>query len=215
VKAQPGDVFDKWTVLREGPRSQTGGVRRVWCRCSCGREKLVFVLVLGSGKSSGCQHCASTKHGVTRKGSVPAEYRSWQAMVKRCTNPKCDDYKNYGARGITVCARWMDVRSFIADMGPRPSPRHSIDRINNDGNYEPGNCRWATRREQCQNTRANRVVEAFGVSRCVAEWADETGLAAGLISGRLARGWPPELALTSAPSFKRKRVQTYYTERAR
>ena len=94
------------------------------------------------------------KHGFARPGKEAPEYRAWAALRNRCSNPNHDAYKNYGGRGIKVCERWNDFLAFLEDMGPRPSPKHSIDRINNDGNYEPDNCRWATRSEQCRNMRA-------------------------------------------------------------
>lgn len=85
------------------------------------------------------------------RSTLPPEYGVWSMMKDRCTNPFSKDFSRYGRRGISVCARWMSFKNFMADMGPRPSPKHSIDRINNDGNYEPDNCRWATATEQARN----------------------------------------------------------------
>lgn len=102
------------------------------------------------------------RHGGTHKGKMLPEYVSWVAMRQRC-NPnskKPNDHKNYISRGITVCDRWGDYANFIADMGPKPTPLHTLERIDNDGNYEPGNCRWATRAEQIRNRRAYRKVAA-------------------------------------------------------
>lgn len=97
-------------------------------------------------------HRANTVHGGARRGAVTREYGSWHAMLQRCENPKHHAFKNYGGRGIVVCERWHLLENFLADMGPRP-PGKSLDRINNNGNYEPGNCRWATPKEQIANQR--------------------------------------------------------------
>ncbi len=98
---------------------------------------------------------ARTTHGHSAAGVTSREYRTWSAMIQRCTNPRYDGYRNYGGRGIEVCERWRTFANFLADMGPRPDGT-SLDRVNNDGNYEPGNCRWATRSEQNSNQRAAR-----------------------------------------------------------
>lgn len=91
-----------------------------------------------------------------------AEYGIWCDMRRRCTDPSRNSYKNYGARGIKVCERWNSFKTFLSDMGPRPSKKHSLERIDNEGNYEPGNCRWATKIEQSLNKSSNLIITAFG-----------------------------------------------------
>lgn len=112
-------------------------------------------------------------------------------MKNRCQNPNVACYKIYGARGISVCDRWMDsFENFIADVGQRPSPRHSIERINNDGNYEPGNVRWATKKEQQNNRRNNVLVGYNGEKKTLAQWVEQFGLKYDIVSRRLKRNWP-------------------------
>ena len=111
------------------------------------------------------------------RSAVPLGYMSWRGMKVRCNNPKQPEFKNYGARGISVCARWMEsFAAFIEDMGPRPSAAHSIDRIDNDGNYEPGNCRWATHEEQSRNRRNTYLVTVDGVADTIAGHAKARGI---------------------------------------
>lgn len=117
-------------------------------------------------------------------------------MLARCDNPKNPAYPRYGGRGITVCDRWRTFEGFLADMGERPAGK-SIERINNDGNYEPGNCRWATAKEQNLNTRSNRLVTIDGETRPLAEWAELRGLLVGTVYDRLYRGWNIERAINT------------------
>lgn len=127
-------------------------------------------------------------------------YCCWRMMKSRCSDKKSDSYGSYGGRGISVCSQWREsFWKFCEDMGPRPSPKHTVDRINNNGNYEPGNCQWATQERQCRNRRDNRWVSAFGCFALVLEWADCTKIPRALIIRRLDRGWPPEDAV-SKPS---------------
>ncbi len=111
-------------------------------------------------------------------------------MLARCYDEHCAWYRRYGGRGIRVCERWRaSFAAFFDDMGPRPGHGYSIERIDNDGDYEPGNVRWATAREQARNTRRNRLITVGGRTQCVAAWAEERGVRPQLISTRLSRGW--------------------------
>lgn len=126
------------------------------------------------------------RHGLDTESS---EYRAWVEMRRRCSKTDRPSRNSYIGRGITVCERWNNsYPSFLEDMGPRPSTLHSIDRINNDGNYEPGNCRWATQKEQGNNRRTNHFVVINGVSKTIQQWCDEYGLPDTTFHNRLRRG---------------------------
>ncbi|WP_347271641.1 hypothetical protein [Rhizorhabdus histidinilytica] len=162
--------FGSWEVLGEGKPYQRkteqgrrhGRQRTALCRCDCGTERHVPIQILKAGKSHhcGCRNGEKNAelHGTHLMSATP-EHRSWAHMKERCFNENCADYPDYGGRGITVCDRWRDsFEAFFADMGPRPSIKHSIDRIDVNRNYDPGNCRWATNLEQAQNKRDTRWV---------------------------------------------------------
>jgi hypothetical protein len=153
------------------------------------------------GLDSRCRACVLTTQRARPK--LRSEVHIRASMIQRCHSPNCRGFKHYGGRGITVCERWRkSLKAFLADMGPRPSTKHSLDRINNDGNYEPGNCRWATQREQMANTRVTRLLNHNGETLCVKEWARRIGLTHSAVQFRLARG----LSVAEALSPTRKRV---------
>lgn len=118
-------------------------------------------------------------------------------MIQRCTNQKTKAYRDYGARGVSVCERWLSFANFINDMGHKPTPSHTIERNNTNGNYEPGNCRWATRLEQGANTRKNRVITINGETLILAEWLRRIGITHGTFRSRMVRGMSLEAALTT------------------
>ena len=138
-----------------------------------------------------------TTHGHARPGVCRSvEYSTWARIVARCENPKNPAFNDYGGRGIRVCARWRaSFSAFLADMGYRPDKGYSIERLNVNGHYEPGNCTWATAKQQARNRRSSRFVSLDGETLSVAEWSERTGICSSTIIRRLNEGWPPERAL--------------------
>lgn len=141
-----GQKFGKWTVLKRVYHPKQNA--RYLCQCECGTEKEQFAYDLRGDKVHSCAHCRLKTHGM----SYTSTFRIWQGILSRCLNQKLKAYPYYGGRGIKVCESWLKFENFLADMGERPN-KLSIDRINNDGDYEPSNCRWATTKEQHQNRR--------------------------------------------------------------
>jgi hypothetical protein len=217
-----GDTHHRWTVIADNPRIVGKGIPMWACRCECGTVKEVnqYSLSYGTSRSCGClksEESSSrftamlTKHGKTET----REYNIWQLMLKRCYDPSNHKYPDYGGRGIAVCERWRNsFVAFLEDTGNAPSPQHSIDRFpDNDGNYEPGNTRWATPKQQARNRRSSKLVEFDGATRTIAEWAEVTGLSYDTIQQRLASGrWSIEKALTTPrmSNGKRERIGTGY-----
>lgn len=205
---EPGTRFGSWTVLRDVPN---GPKAKVICRCACGAEHSVAQQNLLRGLSLACPSCAS-RDTYVEGGRTPArryrrviprppEYETWKGILKRCR-------LHPGYRQRTVCLGWREsFDRFLADVGPRPSPDHSIDRIDNDKGYEPGNVRWATWTEQARNKGNNKRLTAFGQTKCMSEWAAELGIAPATIFGRLARGWSVEKAVSTKRLAGRRRLR--------
>lgn len=196
-----GQRFGRLLIIEEGPRACDKYRRVRWvCRCDCGKQTVVTAGNLSSGgtKSCGCLKIENTPVMAIRHGrSYSKEWRCWQYLRNRCTNPKCDQYPNYGGRGISFCDRWKSFDLFFEDMGEAPAPKHTLDRIDVNGNYEPGNCRWATVMEQMSNKRNNRRVDIDGVTKHLSEWARHFGIDHRAIRGRLNLGWSMEDAITT------------------
>lgn len=208
-----GTVFGRLTVTGvgipfttpEGWRSSSSA-----CICVCGSSKTIRNQNLKNGttRSCGCLHIdAASKvariHGHNRKGCSTPTYKSWRAIVQRCENPRCKKYPDYGGRGISMCSRWRNSYAFfLEDMGPQPA-KHRIERKDNNGNYEPGNCRWATAKEQARNTRATRIVTYDGATCSLPEMCERHSLSYLLVYTRLYRGWTIEEAIET-PAQHRK-----------
>jgi hypothetical protein len=190
VKTKPGDQYHDLTVLSKHPERRHGHV--MWrCQCKCGRVvlKIGTKLVTGKTKTCGCRP-GSLRHGHTRLYQETRTYRIWRNMTARCRRANHPDYPDYGGRGVTVCERWKTFDNFLADMGECPTGMQ-IDRFpNNNGNYEPGNCRWATGSQNCRNKRNNHLVTYNGKTQCIAAWADELGIPYMVIYNRVASGKP-------------------------
>lgn len=186
-------------LVEERAGTRPNGQATWRCRCVCGSTVVVpgSDLRRGNTMSCGClgvesRRAVPLKHG----GRGTTEYRIWTDMLQRCTNPKREAFKDYGGRGIGVCERWiLSFESFREDMGPRPKGT-TLDRVDNDKGYEPGNCRWAPWTQQARNRRTNRFVEAYGQRLTLAEWAERTGLRAHTIRKRIELGWTGERAVT-------------------
>ena len=203
-----GRVFGKLTVISKS--NKTNKFKNVYwnCLCDCGKEKIILggSLVKGSTQSCGCLQKervrkAHTKHGLV--GTV--EYQAWLNMKARVFNKNNKRHKDYGGRGIGIYEGWIDsFEKFLEDMGPCP-PKHSLDRIDNDGDYTPDNCRWATRREQDLNRSNNHLVELNGEILTLTEWSEKLGIDRNTLGERINRyGWSVEKALTT-PVMKRSK----------
>lgn len=185
----PGDRVGRWTLITPLPREARLSARsrpRWLCKCACGVEKQVLAQSLrlaltapvGGSRSCGCfaQDC-STRHGSASGKKPTGEYLAWSAAKKRCGNPGNASFRNYGARGIRVCPEWAtSFEAFLRDMGPRPSPLHSLDRIDPSGDYGPGNCRWAPPDVQARNRRCVRWYAFEGDRLLLAELATRLGI---------------------------------------
>jgi hypothetical protein len=194
-------TFGRLTVIERG--ANKGPRAYWWCTCACGNRHLVSHpdLIYGHTKSCGClrkelSYQRGLKHGMRNS----PEYDIWCSMRQRCRDPHVKSYANYGGRGITVCERWLhSFENFYADMGPRPSPMHTIERKDNDGPYSPDNCIWILKTLQNMNKRNSRLITLDGQTACFTEWMHRIGIAPATFYQRVQRGWSEQEALTIPP----------------
>jgi hypothetical protein len=205
-----GQRFGMWVVI-EAIAKKTTKYTEWLCLCDCGNIKAVrsYSLMSGHSKSCGCIRSAAVssrnfKHGLTHSPG----YAAWKDMISRCYNKKNKSYPYYGGRGISVCREWRHSPvQFFADMGTKPFEGAEIDRIENNGNYCPSNCQWATRTQNNRNTRTTIFICFRGETRCLSEWSELFGISRGAISQRLRLGWTIERAITE-PTRKRRTLCT-------
>lgn len=201
AKDHSGETHGRLTLIKP-----LRSVRWEWiyeCRCACGKKTEVYYnnIRRGNTLSCGCLHSERTSAtSSTHRMSKTRIYGSWQKLISRCEYEDDRNYKNYGGRWISVCKRWRNsFENFLKDIGPRPSRRHSLDRINNDGNYEPSNVRWATQLQQSRNRRSVRLATIGGVTKTVPEWCEFYGTNHRNVRMRLKGGY----SMKEAVSIKR------------
>lgn len=201
-----GQVFGRLTVLERAPNK---GGKTMWrCLCECGNQHVsqAYHLTTGACQSCGCLWAEAVKAAKTVHGGHGSpEYTVWCQMRYRCTKPEHKNYANYGGRGIKVCERWGSFANFLADMGPRPSLTHTLDRIDNNGPYSPENCRWATPKEQANNRRIRQNaarVEYDGKQLTMRELGQATGINHRTLEWRYAQGWRGEKLIHSTDRSK-------------
>lgn len=210
-----GDRFGRWTVIglavmKPYPLKRSPGFQKAWyqCLCDCGNSREIAGYALRSehSRSCGClgrekaaeRKGVATKHGASIGGKPIPEYNVWCQMRQRCLNPNATGYENYGGRGIAVCAEWKnDFGRFYADMGPRPSPKHMIERSDNDQGYSKANCVWASRKEQMMNRRNVVFIEHDGKRMTATDWARSLGLSHVTVMRRFRKGLPIPVVLSN------------------
>ncbi len=192
-----GQRFGRLSVVKYAGTRKGQALWR--CDCECGVAAFTTTASLKSGKTQSCgclmrERLSQSRltHGLTKS----PEYKSWSEMRQRCNNANNSRYADWGGRGIRVCEAWSTFGTFLNDMGRKPGPNYSIDRIDNDGDYCPSNCRWATKREQNRNTRRNRMVTFRGQTKSLSEWSDVVGISMATLWARLKVGVSTERALT-------------------
>jgi hypothetical protein len=203
-----GQIFGRLAVLSFiGRFKKPKSYSYLWlCKCNCGKQTQADASHLRRGHTTSCgcyDRERRVTHGHAQRKKQSREYQTWRNIKNRCLNPNWPQFELYGGRGITICERWKDnFENFLTDMGKRPSGME-IDRFpDNNGNYEPGNCRWTTAKQQCRNMRSNRLITIDGETLTLAEWIEHSPLNAGAIRSRIYKGWPPRDALFAKPLRK-------------
>lgn len=209
IPIQIGQRFGQWTVVQSAGMYRT--IQRWLCHCDCGTESVVLANNLHNGMTLSCRKRG--RHISPDVKSNHPEYCLYIGMRRRCLSTTDISYPRYGGRGITICDHWLaSFENFFADMGPRPDPTYSLDRIDNNGPYSPDNCRWATVEEQSNNKSNSRYYDYNGKRQTLAQWAREYGLHAQTLKLRLNTGWPFIDAISLPPH---KGVSRFHVSRSR
>lgn len=205
LKDLTGHEFGRLTVVTRYSENDRMNKPKWVCKCGCGTVVVVAGACLVSGNSKSCGCFKRDNPSRLRHGMVDTkEYDVWTKMRARCDNASDKSYKRYGGRGIKYDPRWSLFDNFIADMGMRPGPRFTLERINNDLGYSKENCRWATFQDQARNKSTNRLVTIEGVTKCLAAWADTSPVVQQVIRARLRDKWTPKAAVCAPMGTKRK-----------
>lgn len=204
-----GTVFGRLTIVGQSFYVRWNGGKRMRvavCRCECGEMLVVPLTMMRNGNWRSCGCARQTWRNSTKRHVH--EYNSWHAMTMRCTDPNNRKYQQYGGRGITVCERWKSFDDFLEDMGPKPTPKHTIDRIDNSGGYSPDNCRWANAREQAINRRTSVYLTLDGITKPLVHWAEECGVDRRVLLQRYRNGWSHERIITTPHMQPHRRRET-------
>lgn len=194
-----GKKFGRLTVESLAEKVKLGVV---WnCTCECGNKITVLTANLQRGSTKSCG-CIVKKHGMTKS----TEFIIWTLMKSRCNNPNDKDFHRYGGRGIKVCDRWLTFNNFYEDMGKRPSSKYTLDRSDNNGNYEPSNCKWSTKKEQCRNRRSNTIITYKNETKTLTEWSEIQNINSGTLSDRIKAGWSIEKAMETKVQQHKKQT---------
>lgn len=191
-----GTKYNRLTIIEEAPRRRYN--QYFLCLCDCGVKKEIkfYDIKTGMTKSCGClSKDVTTERNLKHSLSKHSAYHTWNGIVDRCRNPKNAMWRHYGGRGIDVCEEWLDVMSFINDMGEKPKGMQ-IDRIDNNKGYYKENCRWVVSKENNRNKRTNLFISYNGETKCITDWAEVTGIHKSIIRQRLKYKWTPEEILT-------------------
>lgn len=203
-----GQKFGRLTAIEFIGRNKRYNPIWLW-QCECGKQHRAIVrnVIIGNTKSCGCWKRETASKKFKKHGMWHApEYKIWAAMIQRCTNPKDRDFSYYGGRGITVCERWRGFSDFYTDTFPRPKGG-TLERIDNDGPYNPGNFRWATRKEQARNTRRNKTVIYQSREMCISEACELSGICVQTAHSRRRLGWPDDQLFIAVRASRKKNHQ--------
>lgn len=205
LEINKGNTFSRWTVIKEENRHirPSGGIVRMFkCKCECGKIKNVELGNLRSGISKSCG-CINKENVTTHGLTYSSEYKIWSGIIQRCTNYNFYKYRLYGGRGITVCDRWNKFINFYNDMGKRPSKNHSIDRIDGEKGYCKDNCRWATYKQQNNNSRRNHYIKYNNKIYTLSELSKKTGIKYYTLKSRINNSkWSVEKAVETPINLK-------------